>query len=197
MSCEDIRNLAVLASFGEASAAEQASVRAHATKCPACAAEVKALGEGVGLLAHVPREVPSEDARAAIGGMLMKEGLRAAPRGGGLRWAAAAAVLVAAVAGAAAWNASRDRKDPVQIVGQDPVRKSDRHVARTPAADPSLDWSFVSDRLDTVASHLSDLRGGRSQTVNATSTDTEFSEGDELDGLYERLDSFSAGIEKL
>lgn len=180
MNCEEIRNLALLAACGEASPSEAEGVRQHAAACAACAAEIRALNDGLELLKHAPRETPSLRTQEAIGAMLLREapvGVAPAVR----FWAAAAVALVALSAGLLAWKlgvwqsapAPIARKDnPVvqpqpapPVKGPEPVKPkpaADKALAWVPpaAADKPTAWTTTSlDGVESLASAVTELRG--------------------------------------
>lgn len=215
MSCEEIRNLALLAACGEASASEAAGVNEHASACPACAAEIRALKEGLELLRHAPREVPSRRTQEALGAMLLREApVRTAPA---LRfWAAAAVALVALSAGLLAWKLGvwQDRPAPVIVKNPAPVVKpqppspapvkpapvkppapADKALAWVPpaAADRPTAWSTSSlDALDDVSSALSELGGSGPVMTRPDPRAVWFGQASSAtDSLYDGLDEIS------
>lgn len=214
MSCEEIRNLALLAACGEASASDAAGVSEHASACPACAAEIRALKEGLELLRHAPREVPSRRTQEALGAMLLREApVRVAPA---LRfWAAAAVALVALSAGLLAWKlgAWRDRPAPVIVKTPIPVVEPKppspvpvkpaaavKALAWVPpaAADKPTAWSTTSlDALDDVSSALSHLGGSAPVLSRPDPKAVWFGQAaSATDALYDGLDEISTTTDR-
>jgi len=206
MNCEEIRNLALLADCGEATAAEAAAVRAHEAGCPACAAEIRAVREGLDLLRHVPVETPSEGARAALGGLILREGAGRVPAGRSWRLAAAA-VAAAFLLAFAAWRAFPER-EPAATGGVETARPGDNQPAggvdagpepAVRAPDPVVAWESRVD-LDSIRETLASLRPSSTVPVS-TPTDEElwFSSGSSassFDTLYNELDALaSSGTE--
>lgn len=206
VSCEDIRNLALLAACGEAGEAEAASVREHASKCPACAGEIRALHEGLELLKHVPRETPSLEARSALGSLLLREAPRPASRS--VRgWAIAAAALMAITATALAWKlgawggakpADVAHKPDMKTVEPAPVAT---HEPKKPAkaVDAVAVWAILADDdIDDLGDALKELRGG-STTAAARPDPRAVWYGQTtstVDTLYEDLDQIAASPDK-
>ncbi len=207
MSCEDIRNLALLAACGEAAPAEAASVREHASRCPACAVEIRALNDGLEILKHVPREAPSRETREALGAMLLREApVRVAPA---FRfWAAAAVALVALSAAVLAWKlGSWDAKKPVDI-----ARGTDKPVvtptpAPTPAPAPrkatpsALAWvpaaDTESETLSTLADAVQEIRGTSVASTAFDRTAVWFGNSNAaVDSFYDTLDEISVSPDK-
>ncbi|MEK7467471.1 MAG: hypothetical protein AAB074_08660 [Planctomycetota bacterium] len=207
MSCEDIRNLALLAACGEAGEAEAASVREHSAKCPACASEIRALHEGLELLKHMPREAPSREAREQIGSMLLREAPRPAPRS--VRgWAIAAAALMAVTATALAWKLGAwDATKPATVArGDNPQPTETTKVAthqpvkkvRKPVSAASLSTSFADEDVDSLAEDFKDLGGSRA-TVAAKPDPSAVWYGQNsnaVDSIYDTLEQITASPDK-
>ena len=206
MSCEDIRNLALLAACGEAGEAEAASVRDHAAKCPACAAEIRSLNEGLELLKHVPREAPSREAREQIGSLLLREAPRPASRS--VRgWAIAAAALMAVTATALAWKmgvwggakpADVARGNEKKTVQPAPVATHTPKKPRKPVDAASIGTSFAEDDLDVLADAVKEWRGG-STTVASRPEPSAVWYGQNstaVEALYDDLDEITASPDK-
>ncbi len=213
MSCEDIRNLALLAACGEAAPAEAASVREHASKCPACAGEIRALNDGLEILKHVPRETPSRETREALGAMLLREApVRVAPA---IRfWAVAAVALVALSATVLAWKmGSWEAKKPVEIAhGTDkPVVPSVPKVTPDPKVTPepaprravtsALAWvpaaDTESESLSTLADAVQEIRGSSVASTTFDRTAVWFGKSTAaVDSFYDTLDELSVSPDK-
>lgn len=207
MSCEDIRNLALLAACGEAAPAEAASVREHAAKCPACAAEIRALNDGLEILKHVPRETPSRETREALGAMLLREApVRVAPA---FRfWAVAAVALVALSASVLAWKlGSWEARKPVEIAhGNDkpvvpPAPKPTPEPAPRKAAVSALAWVPAADTdaetLSTLADAVQEIRGSSVASTTFDRTAVWFGKSTAaVDSFYDTLDEISVSPDK-
>lgn len=207
MSCEDIRNLALLAACGEAAPAEAASVRDHASRCAACAAEIRALNDGLEILKHVPRETPSRETREALGAMLLREApVRVAPA---FRfWAAAAVALVAISATVLAWKlGSWDAKKPIEVahgtnkpvVTPAPAPKPEPALPR-PTTSP-LAWipaaDTESETLSTLADAVQEIRGSTVASTTFDRTAVWFGKSNAaVDSFYDTLDEISVSPDK-
>jgi len=205
VSCEDIRNLALLAACGEASRADEASVGEHAAQCPACAAEIASLREGLELLRHAPRETPSRETRAAIGGILLRHSARTAGGSPGVKvrlWAAAAAALLALTAGVLMWRghtAPAGGNPPVAgISSEKPAPAPLPKVVPAPV-DDAIAWepSAHSD-IESLAQEVADLRTSKTPTATETASlwFTTDPSADTLNSLYDDLDALSSSAEK-
>ncbi|KAF0241822.1 MAG: hypothetical protein FD180_4253 [Planctomycetota bacterium] len=206
MSCEDIRNLALLAACGEAGEAEAATVREHAAKCRACAEEIRALNEGLELLKHVPRESPSSEARSALGSLLLREAPRPALRS--VRgWAIAAAALMAVTATALAWKlgawgvtkpADVARGNGKESVEPAPVATKDPQKTRKPV-DTLSTWTLLAnDDIDDFADAVKELRGGSTTSSVKPDPGAVWFRQDTaaVDALYDGLDEITASPDK-
>ena len=211
MSCEEIRNLALLAACGEAGESESAIVRQHASHCPPCAREIRTLHEGLELLNHVPTEQPSAEARAALGSLLLRE----APRAQAVPsvssrpawfWAAAAAVLLVAAAGGLTWKVMNPGAVKKQEIAHTPVepapapKKPENKTARV--TKPRDDWSSWSpaahDDIDSLSDSIKGLRGGSSTPkAKPDRTAVWFPESTTaVDSMYDSLDSITTTSDK-
>ncbi|MCE9583542.1 MAG: hypothetical protein K8T20_13735 [Planctomycetes bacterium] len=213
MSCEEIRNLALLAACGEAGESEAAVVRQHAAHCPACTAEIRTLHEGLELLNHVPAEEPSAETRAALGALLMREAPRAmsgpatASRPAWF-WAAAAAVLLVAAAGGMAWKLMTPGTQKPTVIATHPEGPAPKPVpVPTPTpkpapkpkvVDPALAWAPTAhDDIDSLSDTIKDLRGGSVAVQPKFDRTTVWvPQATRVDSMYESLDSITTTSDK-
>jgi hypothetical protein len=219
MSCEDIRNLALLSACGEAGEAEAAVVREHAAKCAACASEIRSLNEGLELLKHAPREEPSMEARAGLGSILLREAPRPAPqsvRG----WAIAAAALMAITATAMAWKLGawggarpsdiargtpKKVVEPAPVPTHEPVKEPVKEPVREPVRKApatitvaSLSTSFDDDDFDTLLEDFKDLGGSTASVVSRPDPKAVwYGQGNTaVDSMYDSLETITASPDK-
>ena len=195
VSCEDIRNLALLCAFGEAAREDEARVREHAAVCAGCAAEIRALKEGIGVLEHAPREMPSRETREAIGGMLLREAPRRAAGRTGFRYAAAAAVLIAGVAGVFAWKSWKGGPADPDVNPTSPVAMLEEK-APEPELDPALAWN--DGDLDNITASINSLAPASAEPKDP---DLDWFEEDaareDLADMNDRLYTIYTEIDKL
>lgn len=204
MSCEEIRNLALLSMSGEASAVESAAVAEHESRCPACAEEIRALREGLELLRHAPAETPSKETRARLEIMARNEARRPAQRRA-WAYAAAAAVLLAGLAvalvristgGAAKTPVAAEPKSP-EAVAPKPIVADEPKAPAPKPADDRIAWTPVADEdLESLSEALAEFRGTASvASTPRSSIDLWLPSGtsSNLDALYESLDMLSTG----
>lgn len=175
------------------------------------------LREGLELLNHVPAEDPSEETRAALGAMLMREAPRAvaAPAGSSRPawvWGAAAAVLLVTAAGGLVWKLMTPETKPQTVIAHHepeipapkpvpvvPTPKPLPKPAPTPkAVDPALAWdSAAHDDIDTLSDTIKDLRG-TSVAVKPTfdRTTVWVPKASAVDTMYESLESITTTSDK-
>lgn len=210
VTCEDIRNLALLAACGEAEAADAATVKEHAARCPACAAEIAALHEGLDLLRHVPQEAPSRETRESIGAMLFREAPR--PASSRAKWiAVAAAVLMAAtafvVSKALYVPAGPGTKSPVATYDPGPVEPGPKGGTPKPApvspkkktsAEALAAWTHpADDDLDSISEAFQGLGSTRTASARPAPSAVWYrSDSSTVDSMYESLDSITTTPDK-